>query len=466
MAPRIAKSLAVLRDQIDAAYPGRSKTSDGWIATAQHTKQNPNSDHEKNESGVVQALDITHDPAHRLDAGRIAEALLASHDPRIKYVISNKRIAGSPEAVERKQVKGPPWAWHTYTGPNEHRLHFHVSVLDDPAKYDDQTPWNIGQTMAVTNEMRRRMAQIIVNYEAQRDDKGNIKVYQPPANDGGGAFEVAGINVANHPEKAAQLKKLIEDGKFQEAETAAGDYVLEYTNPAASWHDNPGVEFFLRDSFFNRGPKGAARILQRAVQVEDDGIVGSLTRAAIARFSPSQILSALRMAREDYERNVVGYRANFWNGLTNRWNKALADAQQFAQEEPPVLTWPTPDLPALPGQPSLPGLDLGPLLTQFGPLIAQVISFVFTSDNMTPEQRSQARMQLIQAAIPAVLALLTRPQQQTQQPAAPQLPVHQIGQLVGGLLPLASAFVPALGGASGVANIIGAVLQGFANQRR
>jgi hypothetical protein len=40
---RIANSLAVLRQQVDLAYPSRRKDDDGWIASPEHHLQNPNS---------------------------------------------------------------------------------------------------------------------------------------------------------------------------------------------------------------------------------------------------------------------------------------------------------------------------------------------------------------------------------------------------------------------------------------
>ena len=38
------------------------------------------------------------------------------------------------------------------------------------------------------------MAAAIVNFEARRDSKGHLKVYNLPPEDGGGRYEVAGIN--------------------------------------------------------------------------------------------------------------------------------------------------------------------------------------------------------------------------------------------------------------------------------
>jgi hypothetical protein len=129
---RLAKSLETLRSQVNAKWPNRDKSSDGTIGDASH--QATKSDHNPNSAGVVTAMDITHDPAHGLDARKLAETLVASRDPRIKYIISNAQIISSTVS---------PWQSRPYTGANAHRAHVHVSVAGD---YDDTRPWNLGET--------------------------------------------------------------------------------------------------------------------------------------------------------------------------------------------------------------------------------------------------------------------------------------------------------------------------------
>ena len=69
---RIAKTLDVLRNEINALAPKRSKGSDGWIGDAAH--QSRASDHNpwvrEGGVGIVTALDITHDPSAWLRRGR------------------------------------------------------------------------------------------------------------------------------------------------------------------------------------------------------------------------------------------------------------------------------------------------------------------------------------------------------------------------------------------------------------
>jgi hypothetical protein len=57
-----------------------------------------------------------------------------------------------------------------------------------------------------TTEDRRSIAGHIINWEARRDSKGRLTVYILPEGDGGGKYEVAGINERYHPKKAAELR--------------------------------------------------------------------------------------------------------------------------------------------------------------------------------------------------------------------------------------------------------------------
>ena len=133
MAARISKSLDTLRSQVNALAPGRSKASDGWLGDAKHSMRK--SDHNAEPDGTVDAFDLTHDPKNGVDIQRVCDAIVASRDRRVSYLICNgKIIAGS---------NGPkPWTKRAYNGPNKHTKHLHISVLD--AHQDDTTPWDIG----------------------------------------------------------------------------------------------------------------------------------------------------------------------------------------------------------------------------------------------------------------------------------------------------------------------------------
>jgi hypothetical protein len=136
MAWRLAKSLETLRSQVNAAYPGRDKSADGSIGDAAHASRA--SDHnpwvKDGKTGIVTAIDITHDPKVGLDSGKLADALRASRDPRIKYIISNRRICSGAGGTS-------PWRWRKYNGANPHNHHVHLSVESKKSLYDSVEPW-------------------------------------------------------------------------------------------------------------------------------------------------------------------------------------------------------------------------------------------------------------------------------------------------------------------------------------
>jgi hypothetical protein len=136
MAWRVAKSLLKLRDQVNQKAPHRSKASDGTIGDAAHASRK--SDHnpwvKDGHIGVVTAMDITNDPADGCDAQALVNSLVTSRDPRIKYLIWNRRKVSS--SVQ-------PWVWRKYTGKNPHNKHCHVSVKSDKAHYDSTAAWHI-----------------------------------------------------------------------------------------------------------------------------------------------------------------------------------------------------------------------------------------------------------------------------------------------------------------------------------
>lgn len=131
MAWRLAKSLEILRKQVNDAFPNRSKVSDGSVGDTSHSARK--SDHNPDKRGVVHAIDLTHDPKSGFDSYNFAEALRRMRDKRIGYIISNGRIC-SPDIRD--------WAWRKYTGANKHDHHVHVSVLHEPRLADSTEAWD------------------------------------------------------------------------------------------------------------------------------------------------------------------------------------------------------------------------------------------------------------------------------------------------------------------------------------
>ena len=129
MSWRLAESLKVLREELDAAFPDRSKVSDGSIGDAAHSARK--SDHNPNRAGVVCAIDVT-----TQGQDEVGDALLKVliGDSRVKYVIWKGRIMSSTIS---------PWKWRKYSEANLHYRHMHISV---GGNYDSRAPWGVSGT--------------------------------------------------------------------------------------------------------------------------------------------------------------------------------------------------------------------------------------------------------------------------------------------------------------------------------
>lgn len=141
---RVVRSLDRLNVQVRAAYPravppATPVTSWGAIADDAH---NSGSDHYPHyysalgSTAVVCARDFPHAPALGLDAHALADRLRLSRDPRIGYIISNRRITGPNHS----------WRWDPYDEEDPHDTHIHVSTVHTAAA-DDARDWQIGDDM-------------------------------------------------------------------------------------------------------------------------------------------------------------------------------------------------------------------------------------------------------------------------------------------------------------------------------
>ena len=128
----LSKAAVQLREQIDDAFAGRSRLSDGWIGDAKHSSRT--SDHNPDgQSGCVRAIDID----ARLSDDKGISAYLADQiriygrdNGRIAYVIHQGKIA-SPRMF---------WKWRKYSGINAHNHHIHISfksTADHSTKFFD-----------------------------------------------------------------------------------------------------------------------------------------------------------------------------------------------------------------------------------------------------------------------------------------------------------------------------------------
>lgn len=159
---RVARALIQLREQVNKQFPNRSKAADGTIGDAAHASRD--SDHnpwvKDGEMGIVTGLDITNDPGHGLDSEHLAEALRTSRDPRLKYVISNRKIA----SFDHDDFK-----WRPYHGKNTHNHHCHISVKPAKSFYDDIEPWNFDHIVAPSTAVLHPIHNMVLTLGSEGD---------------------------------------------------------------------------------------------------------------------------------------------------------------------------------------------------------------------------------------------------------------------------------------------------------
>lgn len=129
--------LLVLRDQVDAAAPNRSRASDGTIGDEDHQQGESAHNPDPDDGNEVDALDLTHDPEGGADMAVLTEALRVSRDDRLYLVIFNGRQFSS---YTKNGI--PPFTWRPYSGTNKHTKHAHVETNDKT--HDETRPWKIG----------------------------------------------------------------------------------------------------------------------------------------------------------------------------------------------------------------------------------------------------------------------------------------------------------------------------------
>ncbi|MBV9239020.1 MAG: glycoside hydrolase family 108 protein [Xanthobacteraceae bacterium] len=323
---RVARSLEVLRNQVNAAYPGRRKEHDGTIGDAAHQPQM--SDHnpwvKDGAAGVVTALDITHDPAHGVDTYAIAETLRRNRDHRIKYIISNRRIFSS-------QLHA--WEWHPYTGANPHDRHVHISVLPDKALYDDRTPWNLHRAPASEAAARPEKPNF-VGQEIVRGSSYDQCLERVLAHEGGytndprdpGGPTNFGISIYDYrkylkPGATADVKRM----SLAEAQRI---YRSKYWD-ALCCDDLPaGVDYTVFDYGVNSGIGRAGKVVRRVLGLSDaDWRVNADVIAALKKSEPGKVIIAINDERLTFLKSL-----RTWRTFGVGWGRRIVEVKAFSLE--------------------------------------------------------------------------------------------------------------------------------------
>lgn len=89
-----------------------------------------------------------------------------------------------------------------------------------------------------------------------------------------------------------------------------------------------GVDLMLADFAVNSGVSRASKMLQKVINVDQDGIIGTQTLNKLASMDKNKILHKLYMERRQYFYDISSINNNikFYKGWLNRLNQTFDDA--------------------------------------------------------------------------------------------------------------------------------------------
>lgn len=154
------------------------------------------------------------------------------------------------------------------------------------------------------------MYKVLMGNEVRRDANGKIAVYYPDEEDGGGEYEVAGINQKYHPKMAAKLKRMVESGASdEEIEAEVMAYYKQDTDKGfalvGAYTRSKGIELFIRDCTLNHGLTGTGRVIRRALSLGDSDNLGRAVENFINEHGEQQFLEALVRGRASYYAAII-----------------------------------------------------------------------------------------------------------------------------------------------------------------
>ncbi len=143
---RMAKSLEVLRKEINGVWPSRDKTSDGGVGDTAHGARN--SKHNPGDNRVVEARDFDEDVSGKDGSGGRPLWDLVQHLVALGKQGHPALGPGSHIIYEgRIWSDKHNWVERSYTGENAHKHHVHVAVSDAQSGYDSEKPWGVAKAL-------------------------------------------------------------------------------------------------------------------------------------------------------------------------------------------------------------------------------------------------------------------------------------------------------------------------------
>lgn len=187
----LAPSLGVLRAEINTRWPNRDHTSDGWIGDSAH--QATRSDHNPNERGSVDAIDVDKDG---IDPYAVI-AVFERH-PSAHYWIYQRQIADRDDG----------WRRRPYTGVNPHDKHVHFSIRQSQTAEQDRRPWGLLEDDMLTKADIDAIALRVWTWDLKNGD-GVDEAYKVLNRAAAAAVVAAGKDPVDEAAVAAELLKVL-----------------------------------------------------------------------------------------------------------------------------------------------------------------------------------------------------------------------------------------------------------------
>lgn len=128
-----------------------------------------------------------------------------------------------------------------------------------------------------------------------------------------------GISKRSYP--SLNIKKLTR-------EDAVAIYRRDFWEASGADKMPPAVGFQLLDAAVNSGIGQANRWLQKAAGVADDGVIGPISRKAIAAADPNDLILWFLAERLDFMSRLAG-----WQAFGKGWARRIAQNLRFAAED-------------------------------------------------------------------------------------------------------------------------------------
>lgn len=185
------------------------------------------------------------------------------------------------------------------------------------------------------------MYDVIMQQEIRRDKSGRPAIYNLPQADGGGDYEIAGLNQKSNPKELAHLRAMIENGapteKIEEYIRSVYKTKTQYGADMLTYRHSQGIELFMRDCAMNHSPQGVRTIVANAVGVrKDHPNLPQAIASFVHNHGEAALLQNLAIARANYYSFLVTTKPDrkiFFQGWMNR-NRNVSQASRSLLSKP------------------------------------------------------------------------------------------------------------------------------------